>query len=260
MSQATPPLLSAQCVSFSASGRRLVDGVDLDVFSGETLGVIGPNGAGKSTLLRLLAGLLPPGLGEVRFEGTPLSRLSRRQIARRMALVAQQADTDERLTARDAVELGRTPWLGRLGHWRAEDTAAVDRALGAVEMEALADRLWASLSGGERQRVHIARAHAQQPQLMLLDEPTNHLDIHHQLAILALIKALPITAVVALHDLSHALRCDRVLALLEGRVVALGPPREVLTPTLLRALFGVEARLVDDPEGDIPLIAFRRLC
>ncbi|MCP1327275.1 ABC transporter ATP-binding protein [Halomonas sp. 707D4] len=246
-------------MSFSAAGRRLVDGVDLDVFPGETLGVIGPNGAGKSTLLRLLAGLLPPGQGEVRFEGSPLARLNRRRVARRIALVAQQAETDERLTVRDAVELGRTPWLDRLGRWRDEDTAAVDRALAAVEMTALAERPWASLSGGERQRLHIARAHAQEPRLMLLDEPTNHLDIHHQLAILALIRSLPVTAVVALHDLHHALRCDRVLALHEGRVVALGTPLEVLTPTLLRALFGVEAHLVNDPDADGPLIAFR-LC
>ncbi|WP_447894530.1 ABC transporter ATP-binding protein [Vreelandella sp. GE22] len=253
------PLLSARGISWSVQGRLIVDDVDLDIRPGETLGVIGPNGAGKSTLLRLLAGLLTPAQGEVRFNGTPLARMSRRQIAQRMALVAQQADTDERITARDAVELGRTPWLGRLGGWRDADEAAVDQALHAVEMLDLAHREWSSLSGGERQRVHIARAQAQNPTLMLLDEPTNHLDIHHQLAILELIRRLPITAVVALHDLQHALHCDRVLAMKAGRIVALGTPTEVLTPALMNTLFAVNARLVDDPEGGAPLIAFQRI-
>src|SRR5699024_10246993 len=134
----------------------------------------------------------------------------RRAIARRIALVAQHFDTDEHLTARDAVELGRTPWLSVLAPFGAEDQRIVADALALVGVSHLANRRWATLSGGERQRVQIARALAQQPRLLILDEPTNHLDIHHQLALLRLVTGRGITVVMALHDLNQAMGCDRI--------------------------------------------------
>ncbi|UFM64658.1 ABC transporter ATP-binding protein [Paracoccus sp. MA] len=248
--------LSAQSLSLALRGRKIIRDVSLEVTPGETLALVGPNGSGKSTLLRLLAGLVRPDWGAIRLEGQPLARLSRRGIAQRIALVEQQADTAERLTARAAVELGRTPWLSALASWSERDERQVARALDAVEMTALADRSWATLSGGERQRLHIARALAQEPGLLLLDEPTNHLDIHHQLAILGFIRQLPITTVIALHDLNQAMGCDRVAMLDGGRLVACGPPPEVLRPDLVAHVFGIRVRRVPDPAGGPDILTF----
>ncbi len=252
-------VLEAVGVGRTAQGRAIVSDVSVALRAGETLGLIGPNGSGKSTLLNMLAGLTRPSRGEVRLAGVPMRKIRRREIAQAVAFVAQQADTSERISVRDAVELGRTPWLGPLRPWSAEDDDAVQAALRAVGMDAMAARDWSSLSGGERQRVHIARAHAQRPRILLLDEPTNHLDIHHQLGVLDLIAALSLTTVVALHDLHHAMRCDRLLVLKEGRCAALGPPRDVLTAPLIREIFAVEAELIPHPAGHGRVFAFRRL-
>lgn len=132
------------------------------------------------------------------------------------------------------------------------------RALEAVDMSAFAARRWDTLSGGERQRAHIARALAQEPEILLLDEPTNHLDIHHQLSILSLVAALPVTSIVALHDLNHAMTCDRVGILDAGRLVALGTPDAVLTPDRLSGTFSVGANLLTDPADGARVLRFHR--
>lgn len=148
-------------LGWRAGPRAIVQGVSLSIAAGETFGLVGPNGSGKSTLLRLVAGLLPRALGQVALDGAPLASLSRRQIAQRVALVEQQADTAEALSAREVVALGRTPWLSALAPFSDADAAIVEQALSAVGMMALADAPWATLSGGERQRISIARALAQ---------------------------------------------------------------------------------------------------
>lgn len=249
-------VLEADGLGYTVRGRTLVDGIDLAVRNGETVGLVGPNGSGKSTLLRLLCGVLTPARGTVRLEGEDLRCLGRREVARRVAVVTQEAETTERTTVRDAVELGRTPFLSALRPWSPADDAAVTSALTAVDMAALALRDWATLSGGERQRAHIARALAQQPRVLLLDEPNNHLDIHHQLQVLRLVATLPVTTVVALHDLNQAMTCDRVLVLQGGRTVALGPPGAVLTPDLLRRVFGVRTAFLHDPTDAASVIRF----
>lgn len=251
-----PVVLKAEGLGWSVRGRALVADVSFEVGEGEMLGLVGPNGSGKSTLLRLLSGVLAPHRGSVHLCGRALAALGRRTAAQRLAVVSQQAETADRLTVRDAVELGRTPFLSALRPWGAADDAAVNGALAAVDMLKLAAREWATLSGGERQRAHIARALAQQPRLLLLDEPTNHLDIHHQLGILELVASLPLTSVVALHDLNQAMRCDRVLVMQAGGMVALGPPASVLTPELLRRVFDVRAASIIDPADGHAVIRF----
>ncbi|UFN48259.1 ABC transporter ATP-binding protein [Roseomonas sp. OT10] len=252
-------ILAAEALGWSTRGAAILRGVDLAVAEGETLGLIGPNGSGKSTLLRLLAGVLAPTEGQVRLLGRPLARMRRREAAQLLALVEQQAETAERITLRDVVELGRTPWLSALRPWSAADEAVVAGALAAVGLTELAGRDWATLSGGERQRGHIARALAQQPHVLLLDEPTNHLDIHHQIAILRLVAGLPVTTVVALHDLNQAMGCDRVAVMQHGRLVALGPPAEVLGVERLREVFGVRATVLTDPADGARILRFQPL-
>ncbi|MGI3903315.1 MAG: ABC transporter ATP-binding protein [Janthinobacterium lividum] len=231
-------------VRWSAAGRMIVDGVTLEVAPGTTLGLVGPNGSGKSSLLRLIGRLRPVASGVISLGGTDVASLPRLAIARRVALVEQQATTDAPISALDIVRLGRTPHLGPLAPWTQADSAAVESALDHTGLAALGHRPWHTLSGGERQRVHIARALAQEPRELLLDEPTNHLDIQHQLEILALVRRLPATVVVALHDLNlAAMFCDAVVMLDAGRVAAAGPPEAVLTEDRILSVFGVRAQV-----------------
>ncbi len=251
-------ILSAQGLVWGAAGRRIVDDISLEVEAGEFLGFVGPNGSGKTSLMSLLAGLRPPESGEVRLDGQPLGQLPRRNVAQRVALVEQQAETAERITAREAVELGRTPHLSALRRFSDDDGRIVDRALAEVGMDRMADRLWHTLSGGERQRLHIARALAQEPRILMLDEPTNHLDIHHQIALLDLVALQDLTVVAALHDLNHAaMFCDRIAVLDRGRLEALGPPAEILTAERLARVFEVEAQ-VEPGEDGRPFIRYAR--
>ncbi|WP_343315618.1 ABC transporter ATP-binding protein [Brucella sp. BE17] len=237
-------MLSAQGVSWSAGGIEILRGVCLDVQEGEFLGIIGPNGSGKTSLLSLLSGIRRPRSGTVLLGDTSIAQLSRREVSRRLALVEQQAETMERITARQAVELGRTPYLGALSPWSAQDDVIVESALINVDMAHLERRYWHTLSGGERQRLHIARALAQQPQILLLDEPTNHLDIGHQIGLLDLVKRQGLTVMAALHDLNHAaMFCDRIAVMDKGQIVALGSPRDVLSAALIRRVFGVEVEI-----------------
>ncbi|PWB32450.1 histidinol phosphatase [Pseudomonas moraviensis] len=250
------PVLSCAGLGFKVRGAELLNGVSLDVQRGETLGIVGPNGSGKSTLLKLLAGLREPSTGQVQLDGQALCKLSRRSIAQTLAVVEQQADTDDGIRVFDAVALGRTPWLSALQPWSPADAAIVEQALVDVDAVHLRDRLWRSLSGGERQRVHIARALAQRPQILLLDEPANHLDIQHQLSILQVVRTLPVTTLIALHDLNQALKCDRLAVLERGRLVALGEPLHVLTPERLQTTFGVRAHYLTDPFDGAQILRF----
>lgn len=249
-------ILQARNLGWSARRIPIVSGVELGVAKGETLGLVGPNGSGKSTLLKLLAGILRPTTGDVAVGGRALSHLPRREAAQMIAYLEQQADTTEAITVRDAVELGRTPWLTPLQPWSEEDDLIVAQALADADLDGFEKRSWATLSGGEKQRVHLARALAQRPRILLLDEPTNHLDVRHQLSILDLVASLPVTSIVALHDLNQALSCDRVGVMAGGRLVALGPPDEVLTVERIAQVFGVRAGIVVDPSDGARLFRF----
>lgn len=250
--------LAANRVSRSLGGKPVVDGVSIAPREGETVGLLGPNGSGKSTLLRLLAGLLNPSAGAVTLDGRELSGVDRRALARRVAVVEQNTDTQVPLTVRDVVRLGRIPHRRAWQQAGAEDAEAVRAALERTGLTGKADQRWQTLSGGERQRVQIARALAQQPRELLLDEPTNHLDVQHQLELLELLVELPLTTVVALHDLNlAAMFCERIVVLQQGSVVAAGEPSEVLTEPLIEQVYGVRAEVSQEPEGH-PHVRFLR--
>lgn len=242
--------LATHDVRWGAGGKLIVDGVTLEVEPNRVLGLIGPNGSGKSSLLRLLCRLRKVASGVVTLDGQDIAGVGRRDLARRLAFVEQQATTEIALTVCDVVRLGRTPHRAAFAAWSAEDERAVDAALERVGLSERHDQLWHTLSGGERQRVHIARALAQAPRELILDEPTNHLDIQHQLSILGLVRRLGVTCIVALHDLNLAsLFCDRIGVLAAGRLVAAGAPEDVLTPALIRDVFGVEVAIRPGANG-----------
>ena len=236
-------LLEAERVSFTYGPRMVLDEVSVAVTRGDLLGVIGPNGGGKTTLLRLLAGVLAPQSGRVLLEGRPLAAHRRRELARRIAVVAQDPHLEFPYTALEVVLMGRAPHLPPLGFPRARDVAIARAALARLEVAGVEDRPLEQLSGGERQRVLLARALAQEPDVLLLDEPTAHLDLRHQAGIAAVVQDLRRvrgTAVVSvLHDLNlAAVSCDRLVLLAGGRVLRAGTPRDVLTADVLAAGYG----------------------
>jgi iron complex transport system ATP-binding protein len=244
-------------VRWTAQGRPIVDSVTVEIPPGGLTGLLGPNGSGKSTFLRLLAGLLRPHGGAVLLDGHDLNRLPRRDVARRVAVAAQEVSTDVEMTVLDVVLLGRIPHRRRLATSAdADDLSHARRALRQCGVAALERRRWSTLSGGERQRVNIARALAQEPTELLLDEPTNHLDIAHQLALLDLLAATPVTVVTALHDLNLAAQyCDHLLLLHEGRLVAAGPPGQVLTEETVERVYRVRTEITTSA-ADRPSLRF----
>lgn len=243
------------CINVNRVGRdikrkTIVDDVSFRVCQGEFIGIIGPNGSGKTSLISLIAGLASPTRGSITLEGRPLTDYSRREFARKVALVEQQAETSERLTAWQAVALGRTPWLSALQPWSAQDESVVSNVLAKTGASHLRDRCWHTFSGGERQRLHIARALAQQPDVLLLDEPTNHLDIQHQIGLLGLVKQQKLTVIAALHDLNHAaMFCDRIIVMQGGKVANIGTPEILFTSENIRRWFDVDA-VVESSAGE----------
>jgi iron complex transport system ATP-binding protein len=212
---------------------------------GQCWAIVGPNGSGKTTLLRLMAGLSKPRAGQVEIDGVRLDAMSARARAQRVAFVPQQAPTDLDFCVRDIVLMGRFPHR-TLGLFEsADDYATADRAMEATETSCFADRRLATLSGGEAQRVHVAAALAQQTGILLLDEPTASLDLQHQLAIFGILHHRAaedrLAVVVVTHDVNLAAQfCTHVLVLHDGHTAATGSPKEVLTPNVLRPVYGVE--------------------
>lgn len=253
-----PRPLVAERIRFSAGGRWLLDGIDITPSPGLVTGLIGPNGAGKSTLLRVLSGLLPAALGRVTLLGDTLGHLQPATIARRLAYMAQHPPLDQGFSALDMVLMGR---YAHDSSWRErpEDIEAAQIALKLTGSEEFSHQAFGTLSGGEKQRVMLARALAQQTDVLLLDEPTASLDLRHQLAMFDLVRRLTrqrrITTLMAVHDLSLAARyCDELCLLHEGRVVAAGPPEAVLKPSYLREVFQVEVVVERHPHLDFMLV------
>ncbi len=233
-------MISATDVSFAYDGALVLAGVGLVAHPSQVVGLIGPNGSGKTTLLRILYAGLTPRAGLVNLDETPVTSLGPQALARRLAVVAQEAPPELPITVADMVLLGRSPHRSSLERYTRDDHRAAAAALRRVGARELADRAFATLSGGEKQRVLIARTLTQEADHLLLDEPTNHLDIRYQHEILELVRALDVTTIVVLHDLNLAARyCDTLILLDRGNVVRSGPTNDVLTADTLEAVYGV---------------------
>ncbi|AKU92304.1 Heme ABC transporter, ATPase component HmuV [Vulgatibacter incomptus] len=243
----------------------VLHGVDLELRRGELLGLLGPNGAGKSTLARALAGLIPAARGTIRIEGADARTLGRREIARKVAWLPQDLPSGLPFTAAEVVLMGRRPHLsGALGLDGPIDRDAAAAALAKVDAAHLASRPLDALSGGERRRILLAKLLAQAAPIWILDEPTAHLDLAHQHSTLALARAHADaggSVLCVLHDLTHAAQaCDRVAVLSAGRIVAVGPPAEVLQPALLTGIFHVPFVTIRHPEtGEATVVPDPRL-
>ncbi|MFF2116667.1 ABC transporter ATP-binding protein [Kitasatospora sp. NPDC001119] len=249
--------IAVEDLSVALAGRTVLAGANLIAEEGEIAGLVGPNGSGKSSLLRTVYRHLRPSAGRVLLAGRDLAELRPAESARHIGALPQERGGDFELSVREVVAMGRTPYKRAFAADDAEDRRITAEALARVGMAGAADRRFAQLSGGERQRVLLARALAQQPDVLVLDEPTNHLDVRHQVELLALLREQRRTTLVALHDLNAAASvCDRLHVLHRGALVASGTPREVLTAELLAEVFGVRAAVVEHPLTGDPLIAF----
>ncbi len=252
--------LTIEDVTVELDMTTIITGAGLVIEAGEFVGLVGPNGSGKSTLLRTIYRALRPVLGTVHVGDDNVWELSARASAQRTAVVVQESAADFDFEVFDVVSLGRNPHKGPFDRDSAEDERVCLEALERVGMAEFAERDFATLSGGEKQRVFVARAIAQESRVLVLDEPTNHLDIRFQLELLDLVRGLGVTTIAAMHDLGlAAAHCDRVYVLEDGRVVAAGPPRDVLTANLVARVFGVRLRDWTDPETGRTHLSFDRL-
>lgn len=248
-------------VSLKIEDRWLIRGASLRLCPGRLTAFVGPNGAGKTTLLRVLAGLWEPTEGSVTLDGWDLRSFHPRERARHIALVPQNTHMGFAFTVWDVVMMGRHPHRGRFQQESDEDRRRVSAALARTDTLHLTDRLVTELSGGERQRVTIARSLATEADVLLLDEPTANLDVAHALQILELLRELAAggqTVALAIHDLNAAARCAAEVVLVhEGRIMASGPPHDVLTDTALRSVFSVRMERAVARTGETVFL-FRR--
>lgn len=252
-------MICARDCGFSYGERRIFSELSIEIRPGELLALIGPNGAGKTTLIHVLSGLKKPTTGAVFLKEdqtiVDLSQLSSEARARHLAVVEQSVIPAFDFTVRELVAMGRYP------HRKldVDHEAVVRSALGAVGIAALSERRFAQLSAGERQRVLLALALSQQPKVLLLDEPLAHLDPKHQVGMMTLVRKLSqdgLAVLWSVHDLNMARLADRVALLSQGRLLACGPPSEVLTMRLLEAAYETPLHLVETHDGSPPLIVF----
>ncbi|GAA3377790.1 ABC transporter ATP-binding protein [Streptomyces sannanensis] len=251
--------LTANRLTLAYEDRTIVDQLDLEIPDGRVTVIIGPNACGKSTLLRALGRLLRPQGGAVLLDGTELARIPSRQIARAIGLLPQTPVPPEGITVADLVSRGRHPHQKWWQQWTEADEKAIGEAMERTGTAELADRPVDELSGGQRQRAWIAMALAQDTEILLLDEPTTYLDIAHQVEVLDLVRQLNRergrTVVAVLHDLNQAARyADHLIAMKAGRIVAQGPPADIVTADLVHEVFGLASVVVPDPVTGDPLV------
>ncbi len=241
--------ITTEQLQATLGGSHILKGVSIEVSDKDFVGIIGPNGSGKSTLLKSIYRVLTPQSGTVFLDGNALNSYKPKESARKMAVVAQHNYYNFEFSVQDVVLMGRAPHKKAMERDNADDYRIVREALEKVNMGGFAQRSFSTLSGGEQQRVILARALAQQTQCLILDEPTNHLDIKYQLQLMDTVRSLRLTVVAAIHDLNiAAMYCNKLFVLQNGRIIAFGPPKQVLTREFIRQVYEVEAKLYTDPE------------
>ncbi|TLF79121.1 ABC transporter ATP-binding protein [Nocardia cyriacigeorgica] len=255
----SPPRLRADGLRLGYRGRTISEDLSADIPDGSFTVIIGPNACGKSTLLRALARLLTPDSGTVLLDGKAINSYPAKEVARRIGLLPQTSTAPDGIRVADLVARGRYPHQSLLRQWSQADAEAVATAMASTGVTELSARSVDELSGGQRQRVWIAMVLAQDTRVILLDEPTTYLDIAHQIQLLELCRTLNResgrTVVAVLHDLNHAFRyADHLIAMRDGQISAAGPPGEIVTAELVRSVFDLGCRVIEDPETGAPLV------
>lgn len=245
----TSPAISIEGLRIDIGGQEIISDLDLEIPESQVSAIIGPNGCGKSTLLRSLARVIPPRAGNILLNGVDTGTLKRKELSRRISLMAQGAVAPDEVRVTDLVARGRFPHQGMFHQWSEQDEKVVSQVLAVTGTADLARYRVSELSGGQRQRVWLALVLAQDCPVMLLDEPTTYLDIGHQYQLLQLIRSLcreqGRTIVAVLHDLQQAVRfADHLIVMKDGGVLASGVPEEILSADLIAEVFGLEVEIV----------------
>lgn len=253
--------LKTKEVDVTLSGKQIVDAVSLQVKKNEFVGLLGPNGSGKTTLLKSIYRVLKPSRGAIYLDGQDMKTMSYRETAKRLGVVSQFSNLSFDFSVEEMVLMGRAPHKKALSSDTKEDYAIVEEALRKVHMLSFRDRSFQTLSGGEKQRILLARALAQNVELLVLDEPTNHLDIKYQIQIMDVVKSLGVGVLAALHDMNLTLMyCTYVYILKGGRIVADGRPEDVITPQLIREVYEVDCEVLRHPRtGKLYVVYFSDL-
>lgn len=241
-------MIKVDGLSYGIDEKIIIEDMSFKVREGSFIGVVGPNGSGKSTLLKNIYKALE-GSGEIHLKGRKLRTVSSRELAKEMAVVSQHGSSDFDFTVKEMVTMGRYPHKGIFRSYDGRDRQIVEEALKSLGLFEMGGRKFFTLSGGERQRVLIARALAQEADIIVLDEPTNHLDIRYQLQIMEILKGLDITVVAAVHDMNIAsLYCDEVVALKDGRIWGAGETEEIFSEGFFKEVFQVEVEIQKNPQ------------
>ena len=240
--------LNAEHISVSLTGTDIVKDINIRVENKQFVGIIGPNGCGKSTLLKSIYKFIKPQKGTVFLGDKDVIKSSARIVSKDMGVVGQFNDLSFDFTVQEMVMMGRTPHKQLMEADNTQDYKIVADALERVDLTEYANRSYLTLSGGEKQRVILARAIAQEPKFLVLDEPTNHLDIKYQIQILTVVKSLNIGVLAALHDLPMAsVYCDMLYVIKDGKIIASGSPKEVLTKKLIRQVYEIDCEIYTNP-------------
>lgn len=257
-------MLEVNQIGYRIHQQSFLAGVSFHVKKGETLGIIGPNGSGKSTLVKLISRLHLPDEGGIFLDGKSLPHYRGKELAKKIAVVAQEGLAPLPLSVREAVEMGRYPYRSFWQRETDEDEKVVAQVMEQTGLTSIQEKHLDELSGGERQRVAIACSFAQQPELLLLDEPTTFLDIGYQLSILNLVRSWQETtggtAIMVLHDLNLAAQyCDRLLLMEKGKMIHIGKVEEIIESDLLSKVYGTRPVVIDHPHLGIPQILLDRV-
>lgn len=250
--------LNTEQLSIGYAEAMIVKGLNLSLPTGKITALVGANGSGKSTILKTMARIMKPKSGSVMLDGKSIHNLSTKEVARQLAILPQNPTAPDGLTVAELVGYGRYPHQKGFGTMTPEDRSIIANAIEVTGMSEFHDRPIDRLSGGQRQRAWIAMALAQQTDILFLDEPTTFLDMAHQLEVLQLLQKLNEeegrTIIMVVHDLNHASRyAQHMVAIKSGNVISEGAPVEVMTPGVLREVFGIEADIVPDPRTGVPL-------
>ncbi len=250
--------LEVEDIKYSIDQKLIVKGVSLGIEEGDFVGLIGPNGCGKSTLLKNIYRVYKPDSGKVYIDGRETTKMLSREIAKEMSVMQQENNVEFDMTVYDMVMLGRFAHQNLWNNDKIREREIVENAIKEVGMEGYEDRSFLSLSGGEKQRTLVARALVQQANLIILDEPTNHLDIGYQYQIMNILKSQKdLTVFSSIHDMNiAACYCDKIIMMKSGHIVKVGTPEEVMTPEMIKGLFGVDTEISVNPTTGKPNIIY----
>ncbi|MGL4740399.1 MAG: ABC transporter ATP-binding protein [Sarcina sp.] len=240
--------LKIENLTYSISGNEILKGIDIEILNGKFVGILGANGSGKSTLLKTIYRVYKSNTGKIYIDGRNIEEITSKEIAKEIAVLAQENISNFDFSVKDMIQMGRYPYKNLFSDYSKEDENIVLNLINKLNLQDVKHRNFNSLSGGEKQRTLIARALAQKTDFIILDEPTNHLDIGYQIQLMDILKSLDITIFAAIHDMNiAAMYCDYLIVIKDGIVFKKGTVEEVLTEDLLKNVFNVNAHIGINP-------------